>query len=260
LLPRVRFAGEFGHGRTQILIGNIWFLSKIDLRRQDFTLRILFIKIHSKKKQKRPLRSELRVSTHPDKSKAPPRVPKYSEPLDMPPGEESEDTVKPSAGPRGKGFRKPHVRFGRHGKRDRKKEKNGSGKIPGALLWRERALIITVVRRLINSLARLMKHPRFDRLRAEIDIATPDPSLTGILYGAARQLTAFHKPPRRVIIVRFDFDEDTPGLDVSCRLSVSPVVVVFESLYMIVRMPWLRILKVYLDLRKQRKQVASRDD
>jgi len=108
-------------------------------------------------------------------------------------------------------------------------------------------------------LVRLIKTPHLDRLKAEIDVATPDPALTGVLYGAVYQLRALHSPPGRVIIVRSDFESDRPEIDLSCRLSISPVVVIFESFYIIIRLPWLRIYKVYREIRKRRKQAETSD-
>ncbi len=259
MLPRVRISGDVGLGYARLRVSNPWFLVKMDLWRKVYIAKVLFIRVHPRKKPKQKRDIDTPEPITPTEKEPPREDLESSEPIEETPYEEAEDVVEPSERPRKTVTSKFRIKFGKSGKRWRKRDRADTDGIPKEFIWRERALILTIFRRLVSSLVRLIKMPRFDRLKAEIDIATPDPALTGILYGVAYQLRALHNPPGRVIVVRSDFESDKPGFDLSCRLSISPVIVIFESFYIIIRLPWLRIYKVYREIKKQRKQAEASD-
>ena len=259
LLPRVRISGDVGLGYTRLRVSNPWFLVKMDLRRKVYVAKVLFIRVYPLKKSKKKRDTDTPESITPTEKEPPHEDLGPSEPIEETPYEEAEVIAEPSKKPRKHIPRRFRIKFGKYIKRRRKRDKTDADGIPKEFIWRERALILMIVRRLVSSLVRLIKMPRFDRLKAEIDIATPDPALTGILFGAVYQLRAIHNPPRRVIMVRSDFENDRPEFDLSCRLSISPIMVIYESFYIIIRLPWLRIYKVYREIRKQRKQAEASD-
>ncbi|MDP8238763.1 MAG: hypothetical protein P9X24_06720 [Candidatus Hatepunaea meridiana] len=233
LLPRIRFIGEIGSERTLFEVSSFWFGFKLDIRAKTYRYRIFFISFSQKDKIE-----ESKDTVTPE---APPHI---SPDIDKKPIIEKKEGTREKP----KKYKRPKIRRKPKVKKPKVKEKKAS-KFTKELFWQERELIITVVKRLVSGLLRLFKTPRLDRVRIALDVATPDPMMTGLIYGILLQLTALNNPPRRVINIRSDFNAIIPSGDLYIVFSISLAVVLFESFYLIIRLPWWRILKVYLKYR-----------
>jgi hypothetical protein len=254
LLPRVRFSGDFAPGIARFSVSNIWFSLAGDFRNGDFTFRLFFFTLYPRRWKDKPAAEPAEAGATTEKSQPPEDLLERDEPVAEKVVEEEPaiETWKT------KGERKWKVHFGRTDKRKpADREKPAEQKLPPGIFWQERALVLTVLQRMVNSLIRLLKTPRLDRLQLEVDVATPDPALTGIVFGVVYQLRALHSPPRRVIVIRSDFNEIKPRGSLFCRVSIRPVRVLFELLYLILRQPLWRMLKVYLRARRQMKRMAA---
>lgn len=249
LLPRVRFIGDIGPARKSIKIRNLWFRAEIDLRRKITSLKILFFRIYSSKETNLERQKSGSGQSLRDRDDNLAMDCSFTESA-LADAEESSGSEKDSQ------HKKSRRTLASIFRKLRKKEiKASEERSPKELIWQEKKLLIVLAGKLIHGMNRLFRTVRLDRIWAELDIATPDPALTGILSGAAWQLTALANPPRREIIVRTDFNSTTPRGILNVALSVSPIVVISESMYILIRLPWWRMLGVYRKWRRARKQV-----
>ena len=259
LIPRIRFSGEVGTGLKRFSINNIWFSAEMDLQRKTSFLKILFFRVHSKDEMSEACEEDSFISDDENREteKVMPESDKeetseeYFESVedaliaDIPPPAKK---IKPSSSKARGSFK---LKFK---KKQKSKLDSDKQNIPLSFFWQERDLLFTITRRMIGSMRRLFKTPRFDLLRIKLDIASPDPALTGVFYGAASQLKAFEKLPQRQFIINSDFDSETPSGELKMAVSIRPIIVIFESLYMALRLPWLRIYIVFRKWKKIRKE------
>jgi len=120
------------------------------------------------------------------------------------------------------------------------------------LVWRERELVLILVRRLLTLLRKLVLDMKVVYLKARLDIATPDPMLTGVLFGAMQPLLMLNSPPGRVFSLDAAFDRDLPRFDLSCAVSTRPICVLVILAGWLPRLPWRRMVKVGWRLRHKR--------
>ncbi len=140
--------------------------------------------------------------------------------------------------------------------RKKKPEKvRKAGKMKLKDIWLERDLVIKLAAWLVDLSKRAIRSTRMDRLKADLNIATPDPALTGVLFGITQPLTAFHNPPRREIRIGADFESASPRLDLFFSFSASPIIMIFEAAILLCKLPWKRLLQFYRRERKRRKRV-----
>ena len=278
LIPRLRFIGDLGPDKLLFIVRNPWFRFIMNLSDKSYNFSILFMKLYDKSQSKMEAPEPSGETSAPKHDYHPEMetVPEMMTPPLIPPlrgrgGEMSEnnekdreleagaeiaDSMKSEPPPVSEKYKKQRIKrqFRKFKFRSGGRTKTEEKKIFAGFFWQEKELIITLARRIIENILRTFRIPRLDRLNADLLIATPDPALTGILYGIAWQTKALHHPPKRIINIRSDFDLQNPSAEIAFSFSIVPLVLMVETAYMMVRLPWWRIYKSYRRLRKLRKQ------
>ena len=109
-------------------------------------------------------------------------------------------------------------------------------------IWHERHLIILLIKRLVKAALRFIRSARTDRLDINIDLSTPDPCLTGVLFGTMQPFIPLFPEPARINIAP-DFLCSSTSLDLSCAFSMRLITLITLISYTLARLPWLRIYK-----------------
>jgi hypothetical protein len=120
-------------------------------------------------------------------------------------------------------------------------------------LWRERGLMLRIVQVALRFFSDILAVIRWDRLFLEVDVATPDPALTGILYGelCAIGYWADSLFPRAHIRVEPDFVNKFPRGSTESVFSVRLLNVVAPASRMFFAMPKTKMIKTFI-LKKRR--------
>jgi hypothetical protein len=132
--------------------------------------------------------------------------------------------------------------------RDRKKSKFNLTD-----LWRERDLVEKVIQAGLRLVWEVLKSVRWDKFSLEVDLSTPDPALTGCLYGelcAVKYSTEFVFPRARIEI-RPDFVRELPRISGESAFSLKPASMVWPLVKAFFALPKIRTLK-FLMRRKRR--------
>jgi len=233
LLPRIRLSGDLGPGRFLTKLHCPLLGLKLDIRQKIMILRILFFRFPLKKK----LTDDKKIDL--DESHA----------EDIPDTEENGEASEPIP-------ETAEARPDRRYKRKPEKVKE-TGKMNLKDIWNERDLVIKLAAWLVDLSKRAIRFTMMDRLKVDLNIATPDPALTGVLFGITQPLTAFHNPPQREIRIGADFESASPRFALFFSFSVSPIVVIFEAAILLCKLPWKRLLQFYRRARKRRKSAES---
>ncbi|HEX9909796.1 MAG TPA: DUF2953 domain-containing protein [Desulfatiglandales bacterium] len=120
-------------------------------------------------------------------------------------------------------------------------------------LWTERNLVAGLIQVLLRLLWDFFKSVRWDRLRLQIDLATPDPALTGLLYGelcAIKYSTACVFPHARIQI-RPDFVEELPRISAESVFSLKPAKMILPVFKAFFSVPKIRIIKLLMRRRRR---------
>ncbi|MCF7811144.1 hypothetical protein K9N50_09180 [bacterium] len=258
LIPRVRFSGEVGAELKRVRIKNIWFLAEMDFQSKKSFLKVLFFRIRSSQEEDEARTDQTKTEyiehLEPEETIFEPDLDEiFEEPAESV-DEPILDEIQPSEITTESAYPKPKkqlkIKFKRKPKK--KKTKTEERSIPWSLFWQECDLLWVVIKRIMNSMRRLLKTPHLDLFRVKLDIASPEPALTGLFFSAASQLKAFEKPPQRQFIINYDFNSEIPSGELKLAVSIRPIKVVYESLYMALRLPWIKIYKVYRKFKKSR--------
>ncbi len=120
-------------------------------------------------------------------------------------------------------------------------------------LWEERDLAQTSIQAGLRFLWEVLKSIRWDKLLLELDVSTPDPALTGLLYGelCAVKYSTEHAFPQAQIDVRADFTREVPGAEAESIISIKPLNVLVPLSKLFLALPKIRIIKLLL--RKKRR-------
>lgn len=120
-------------------------------------------------------------------------------------------------------------------------------------LWLKKELVLRVIRVAFRFFIDVLRTIRWDKLRLEVDVATPDPALTGILYGqlCAAKYSACHFFPGAQIQVQPDFINQLPRGNAETAFSVRPVNVIAPASKMFLALPKIQIVKVLIELKRR---------
>ncbi len=134
---------------------------------------------------------------------------------------------------------------------DKKKRKKSRMRL--ADLWNEKDLAVKLILVLLRFLRDFISSIRWDRLKLHVDLATPDPALTGLLYGqmCAVKYSAECVFPQARIGVRPDFVEELPRLSGESIFSLRPASMVLPLVKAFFAVPKIRTVK-FLIRRKRR--------
>jgi hypothetical protein len=138
-------------------------------------------------------------------------------------------------------------------KEEGKEKKRGKSKLNLGDLWRERDLLQIVARVVLRFLWDILRAIRWDKLLLRVDVSTPDPALTGILYGqlCAVKYSAEYFFPDARITVQPDFVNQSPKGSAESTFSIRPLNLIAPISKMFFALPKIQILKTFI-LKKRR--------
>ncbi|MCK4404819.1 MAG: DUF2953 domain-containing protein [candidate division Zixibacteria bacterium] len=134
-----------------------------------------------------------------------------------------------------------------------KKAKKKGRKLNIVDLWHKRDLLFQVIPILLRFFLNILKAIRWDKLFLEVDVATPDPALTGVLYGglcAVKGSTDYFLPDAHIKF-RPDFFNRFPRGSAETVFSIRMLNVVAPVSKMFFAMPKIKIVKTFI-LKKRR--------
>jgi hypothetical protein len=131
-----------------------------------------------------------------------------------------------------------------------KKKKSKLGPLD---LWVKRELVVRVIRVTLRFILDLLSAIRWDKLSLELDLATPDPALTGALYGqlCALKYSTDGLLPDAQVLVQPDFVNELPRGTAETVFSVRPVNIVISASKMFLALPKIQIVKALIELRRR---------
>lgn len=120
-------------------------------------------------------------------------------------------------------------------------------------LWKERDLVEICIEAGLRFLWNVLKSIRWDKLLLELHVSTPDPALTGLLYGelCAVKYSTQHAFPQAQIDVRADFTRELPRAEGESILSIRPLNVLVPLSKLLFALPKIRMIKLLI--RKKRR-------
>ncbi len=120
-------------------------------------------------------------------------------------------------------------------------------------LWREKDLLLKVLTVVFRFLGNVLKNIRFNKLYLEVDIATPDPALTGTIYGGLCPVCASVNSisPKLSLEVRPDFVNEIPRARAEVALSTRLINTFAATLRMFFALPKIRIVRSILKMKRR---------
>ncbi len=143
--------------------------------------------------------------------------------------------------------------FKKKAKEKVKKAKKKGRKLNISDLWHKRDLLFQVIPIVLRFFLNILRAIRWDRFSVDVNMATPDPALTGILYGqlcAVRYSTDCFFPNAR-IRVQPDFVNQLPRGSAETVFSIRPLNIIAPVLKMFFAMPKIQLVKTFI-LKKRR--------
>ncbi len=144
-------------------------------------------------------------------------------------------------------------KFKKETKEKIEKKKKKKRKLNILDLWHKRDLWQRVIQIALRFFSDILRAIRWDRLSLEVDIATPDPALTGVLYGGlyAVRCSADYFLPDAHIKLRPDFFNQFPRGSAETVFSIRLLNVVAPVSKMFFAMPKIQLVKTFI-LKKRR--------
>jgi hypothetical protein len=127
--------------------------------------------------------------------------------------------------------------------KDRKKSKFNL-----TYLWRERDLAEKVIQACLVLVWNVFKSIRWDKFMLDVNLSTPDPALTGFLYGelCAIKYSTQHAFPQAQIDVRPDFTRELPRANTESILSIKPLNLLVPLSKLFLALPKMRMIKLLI--------------
>lgn len=136
--------------------------------------------------------------------------------------------------------------------KETKKKKKGRGfKILD--LWKEKDLLLEVLTVIFRFLEDVLKGMRFNKLFLDAHIATPDPALTGTIFGGLYPVCASVNSisPKLSFEVRPDFINEIPRGRAEVALSARLITTFAAALRMFFALPKIRIIRTILKMKRR---------
>jgi|GEM_PF-1290767 len=137
--------------------------------------------------------------------------------------------------------------------REKRKAEKKKSKLSLLDLWLKRELVLRVIWVALRFVLDLLRAIRWDKLGLEVDVATPDPALTGILYGqlCALKHSADYLLPNAQVRVQPDFVNQLPRGSAETVFSIRPVNVVVPVSKMFLALPKMQIVKTLIEIKRR---------
>jgi hypothetical protein len=133
-------------------------------------------------------------------------------------------------------MRKKQVRVKRTGKK---------GKVNYIILWKKKETILKTVKIILKFLIDMLRKTRLERFSLSLEVATPDPALTGMIYGGLSSLSYSLQPflPLREVNIYPDFEVETPKANLEVSLKTRLFYVLWTGIKTFLLLPKLSLLK-----------------
>ena len=134
-----------------------------------------------------------------------------------------------------------------------KKAKKKGRKLNVLDLWRKRDLLHQIIKITLRFFLDILRAIRWDKLLLDVDVATPDPALTGALYGglcAVKGSTDYFLPHAHIKL-RPDFRNQYPRGSTETAFSIRLLNVVGPVSKMLFAMPKIKLVETFI-LKKRR--------
>jgi len=134
-----------------------------------------------------------------------------------------------------------------------KKAKKRKRKLNILDLWHKRDLLHQVIPIVLRFFLNILRAIRWDKLFLEVDVATPDPALTGVLYGglcAVKGSTDYFLPHARIKL-RPDFFNQFPRGSAETVFRIRLLNVVAPVSKMFFAMPKIKIVRTFLATKRR---------
>ena len=120
-------------------------------------------------------------------------------------------------------------------------------------LWKEKDLLSRVLRIFLRFLKDMLKSINLDKAFLDVDIATPDPALTGTIYGGLYPVCASVNSisPKLSLDVRPDFINEIPRTRAEAALSTRLINTLGATLRMFFALPKIRIIRTFLKIKRR---------
>ena len=137
-------------------------------------------------------------------------------------------------------------------KEEEKKKKKKTG-FKALDLWKERDLVQICIQASLRFLWKVLRSIRWEKLLLELDVSTPDPALTGLLYGelCAVKYSTQYAFPQAQLDVRADFTREVPRAEAESILSIRPLNVVVPLSKLFLALPKIRIIKLLITKKRR---------
>ena len=137
----------------------------------------------------------------------------------------------------------------------KKKIAKKKGKIDFYVLWGEKSLIIKILKIVLSYFKNLLKRIKFDRLSLETKIATPDPALTGILYGGISGLAYSFglSPLTQKVKIEPDFQATSAQAKIEVGLRTKSRDIFYYTTKMFFSLPKIKMVKLIKKAYKKRR-------
>ncbi len=139
-------------------------------------------------------------------------------------------------------------KFKKKAKEKIKKAKKKGRKLNIVDLWHKRDLLFQIIPILLRFFLNILRSIRWDKLFLDVDVATPDPALTGVLYGglcAVKGSTDYFLPDAHIKF-RPDFFNRFPRGSAETVFSIRMLNVVAPVSKMFFAMPKIEIVKTFI--------------
>jgi hypothetical protein len=119
------------------------------------------------------------------------------------------------------------------------------GKVNYIILWKKKDAIIKTLKIVLSSFVVMLRKTKVERFSLSLRVATPDPALTGIVYGGLSSLSYSLQPflSLREVDIYPDFKTETPraNLEISFKTKLSHALLIGFRTFLL--LPKLSLLK-----------------
>lgn len=125
------------------------------------------------------------------------------------------------------------------------KKAGKKGKVNYIILWKKKDAIIKTLKIALRSLVDMLRKTRLEKFSLSLRVATPDPALTGILYGTLSSLNYSLQPflPGGGVYLYPDFQAETPKADLEISLKARSFQVLWVGVKTFLLLPKISLLK-----------------
>ncbi|MBN2542336.1 DUF2953 domain-containing protein [bacterium] len=145
---------------------------------------------------------------------------------------------------------KPDKKKGKKTKEKEKKSKKKRSINDIMAMWEERDFIFSTLKNILISLYKLIKCIKINKAELEIRLATPDPYITGLIYGYYQSAKFLLVKLFTKITVNTDFENEIPEINLELEISTRLYKIFFVIFWLIFHIRWIKLIKFIRKIKK----------